>query len=99
MGPFFVNSFPKLKSLHFNKLLMGFDNLKLKKSYINLYFINILFVTAKSNINSFFVSIIKYIQQKGENMKTLPNSVKSKVGDHSRGWPEGSLFDSYYTKV
>ena len=23
----------------------------------------------------------------------------SKVGDHSRGWPEGSLFDSYYTKV
>ena len=21
----------------------------------------------------------------------------SKVGDHSRGWPEGSLFDSYYT--
>ena len=24
---------------------------------------------------------------------------KSKVGDHSRGWPEGSLFDSYYTMV
>ena len=24
---------------------------------------------------------------------------KSKVSDHSRGWPEGSLFDSYYTKV
>ena len=23
----------------------------------------------------------------------------SKVGDHSRGWPESSLFDSYYTKV
>ena len=23
----------------------------------------------------------------------------SKVDDHSRGWPEGSLFDSYYTKV
>ena len=23
----------------------------------------------------------------------------SKVSDHSRGWPEGSLFDSYYTKV
>ena len=22
-----------------------------------------------------------------------------KVSDHSRGWPEGSLFDSYYTKV
>ena len=22
-----------------------------------------------------------------------------KAGDHSRGWPEGSLFDSYYTKV
>ena len=27
-----------------------------------------------------------------------PNKV-SKVSDHSRGWPEGSLFDSYYTKV
>ena len=23
----------------------------------------------------------------------------SKVSDHSRGWPESSLFDSYYTKV
>ena len=23
----------------------------------------------------------------------------SKVGDFSLGWPEGSLFDSYYTKV
>ena len=27
-------------------------------------------------------------------------SVKvSEVGDCSRGWPEGSLFDSFYTKV
>ena len=24
---------------------------------------------------------------------------KSKVGDLSRGWPEGSLFNSYYTEV
>ena len=24
---------------------------------------------------------------------------KSKDGDHSRGWPAGSLFNSYYTKV
>ena len=24
---------------------------------------------------------------------------KSKVGDLSQGWPEGSLFNSYYTKV
>ena len=23
----------------------------------------------------------------------------SKVGDHSRGYPGGSLFDSYYTKM
>ena len=23
----------------------------------------------------------------------------SKVGDLSRGWPEGPIFDSYYTKV
>ena len=27
------------------------------------------------------------------------NYLISKVSDHSRGWPEGSLFDSYYTKV
>ena len=26
-------------------------------------------------------------------------SKKSKGGDPSQGWPEGSLFDSYYTKV
>ena len=26
-------------------------------------------------------------------------SKKSKVGDHSRGRPEGSLFNCYYTKV
>ena len=26
-------------------------------------------------------------------------NIVSKVGDHSRGYPEGSLFDSYYTKV
>ena len=23
----------------------------------------------------------------------------SKVGDHSRGWTEGSIFNSYYTEV
>ena len=27
------------------------------------------------------------------------NKVKSKVGDRSQGWPEGSLFNSYYTNV
>ena len=27
------------------------------------------------------------------------NKKVSKVGDHSRGWPEGTFFDSYYTKV
>ena len=32
-------------------------------------------------------------------IKTNIRSLKSKAGDHSRGWPEGSLFDSYYTKV
>ena len=28
-----------------------------------------------------------------------PSKEKSKVGDHSRGWPECSLFNSYYTEV
>ena len=28
----------------------------------------------------------------------ISNNIVSKVGEHSRGWPEGSLFDSYYTK-
>ena len=32
--------------------------------------------------------------------KVLWSCIKvSKVGDISRGWPEDSLFDSYYTKV
>ena len=25
--------------------------------------------------------------------------VSSKIGDHSRGWPEDSLFDTNYNKV
>ena len=33
-----------------------------------------------------------------ENRLTCLNTI-SKVSDRSRGWPEGSLFDSYYTKV
>ena len=39
------------------------------------------------HITSFFMFMIKGI------------SKKSKVGDRSRGRPQGSLFDSYYTKV
>ena len=27
------------------------------------------------------------------------DQIVSKVGDLSLGWPEGSLFDSYYTKI
>ena len=38
-----------------------------------------------------------------ENMTTKVNEWndenQSKVGDLSRGWPEGSLFNSYYTEV
>ena len=31
---------------------------------------------------------------------THSNIIKvSKVDDHSWGWPEGSLFDGYYTKL
>ena len=34
-----------------------------------------------------------------EEEKLSAISKVSKVGDRSRGWPEGSLFNSYYTKV
>ena len=34
-----------------------------------------------------------------ESYTILRKLVKSEIGDHSRGWPEGSLFDSYYTKM
>ena len=34
-----------------------------------------------------------------KNRPELANYKKSKVGDRSRGQPEGSLFNSYYTKV
>ena len=34
-----------------------------------------------------------------EDLIPIIKSKVSKVSDHSRGWPEGSLFDSYYTKV
>ena len=33
------------------------------------------------------------------NCPSLMSKSKSKVGDLSQGWPEGSLFNSYYTKV
>ena len=31
--------------------------------------------------------------------KLVYTYIKSKVGDRSRGWPEGSLFNSYYTEM
>ena len=31
--------------------------------------------------------------------KSLLKEIKSKDGNHSRRWPEGSLFDSYYSKM
>ena len=31
--------------------------------------------------------------------RKLVDTIVSKVGDRSRGWPEGSLFDSYYTRL
>ena len=46
--------------------------------------------------NEICISIIDVIIVHGafSDAKTI-----SKVSNHSRGWPEGSLFDSYYTKV
>ena len=31
--------------------------------------------------------------------KPMSRFMKSKVGNHSEGWPKGSLFNSYYTEV
>ena len=45
------------------------------------------FINEKNSLNSLMYILIE---------ETIS---KSKVGDHSRGWPEGSLFNSYYTKV
>ena len=45
------------------------------------------------NIILVYVNVIKML------ISIVNNIGKSKVGDHSRGWPEGSLFDTYYTKV
>ena len=42
----------------------------------------------------------KCIDNEGDHVeKYYPDNKVSKVGDRSRGWPEGSLFDSYYTEV
>ena len=38
-----------------------------------------------------------YLTKKRTRIHSIPHI--SKVGDHSRGWPEGSLFNSYYTNV
>ena len=47
-----------------------------------------------------FPSIGKIIGQTGLcSLVSATSLSKSKVGDLSRGWSEGSLFDSYYTKV
>ena len=42
---------------------------------------------------------MKLIREFSTALNTQTGSKKKKVSDHSRGWPEGSLFDSYYTKV
>ena len=57
--------------------------------------------TAKSTILQvlFFLFIIIIIIIIIEIFTLRYISKVSKVGDRSRGWPEGSLFDSYYTKV
>ena len=47
-------------------------------------------------VDSFLIFVT--VQQKSIYI-LLINVSKSKVGDLSRGWPEGSLFNNYYTEV
>ena len=56
---------------------------------------------------SFIIYIYIYIYiikisgkvNKSNTFNRFSSNKVSKVGDHCRGWPKGSLFDSYYTKV
>ena len=55
--------------------------------------------TNKSNKNDFKKSVNDYSYRERLDKLGLTTLLKSKVGDFSRGWPEGSFFNSYYTKV
>ena len=51
---------------------------------------------------SFFFTVVKMITLMSCNetrLMEMKNNIVSKVGDLSWGWPEGSLFNSYYTEV
>ena len=47
--------------------------------------------------NILSTTILNACTKKSGNLLKAPRIYISKVGEHSRGWPEGSLFDSYYT--
>ena len=66
-----------------------------------LVFVLRLYNTEKTQISTIFLlfnGISSFLGYFIPNQSFKKDS-KSKVSDHSRGWPEGSLFDSYNTKV
>ena len=57
-------------------------------------------IIAISYNNGLIICIENYYFYKFTNIFIIISYLKvSKVGDLSRGWPKGSLFDSYYTKM
>ena len=61
------------------------DNIRLLK-----YTFVVFYLFVYNNNNTIFFQISSTIRKK---------KIYRKVGDHSRGWPEVSLFDSYYSNV
>ena len=55
------------------------------------------FIAAKFKLNSKFVQLF-CLNKKNKNLYSLYQKV-SKVGDLCWGWPVGTLFNSYHTKV
>ena len=58
-----------------------------------------LVIVLVTTLKAFVVVIVVGVLVFGIIIMGIIVSSKSKVGDHSKGWPESSLFNSYYTKV
>ena len=58
------------------------------------------YVTLKKRFDDESLHLLIIIENDKDILKKrFSSKVKCRVSDFSRGWPEGSLFNSYYTKV